>query len=112
MLTDRDRARQRALQKHDECEMQAQRLGIDALRNIIYLIPLNRKDLIELLQAHDLDLSEIPDDVWFAQHRGVQELATHAGYELWSLTKTMDVLKHVAIHYVVGQNCGRRKAIR
>lgn len=111
MLTDRQRAKARAQAHFDECEKRALHIGIDSLKIMIYLMPLNRNYLVELLlQSHDL--AQIADEKWLEQHRAVQTLAADGGYPLWSQTWTIDVLRHVAIYHIVGSGVNRRTIAR
>ena len=74
----------------------AKAIGIPALEKVV---PATKLEITEALKT-DRNLNNIPLVRWDKKDYIVRRMAFKAGFEFWSLSYTVCVLKHVAREYI------------
>jgi hypothetical protein len=88
----------------EKYRVQAERLGVDALKSIVLIITneWEIKKALEIPNDKGWALNAIPLHLWDRCHGHVVTLLRQKGGGVWSLSDTVCTLKHVAIYYIGG----------
>lgn len=72
------------------------------VRHLAALVPVDRPRILKALAEGDSWLNTIPLARWDGGHWSVRAALGSTGIKSWSLSESVCVLKHVAVHHVAG----------